>query len=315
MLNYALRRVLLLVPVLVLVTLVAFALVRIVPGDPAEAQLGEGATPEQIEALRQEYGLDDPLWRQYTSWLADAVRLDFGEALRGSRAEVRDLIGERLPVTAELALLSVIIGTALGISTGIVSAVFAGSVLDTAMKLFAFVGLGVPSFVLGSLAVLLPAVWWGWTPPSDYVSFFSDPVSNLSQFILPSVVLGLGLAGTIARMTRSQMVEVLRQDYIRTARAKGLGESNVMLRHALRNALIPVITLTGLQLGGLLGGTVVTESIFALPGMGRLVIESVEQRDYASLQAIVVVMSTAYLLINLVVDLSYAVIDPRIRVS
>ena len=313
MTRYILQRLIMVIPVLLGVTLITFFAMRVLPGDLAQAQLGENATPEALQAFRQEHGLDDPLVTQYVHWLGNLVRFDLGDSLRGRDQPVLAEIGDRLPVTFELALVSLFFSLLIAFPAGIISAVKQDTLLDYAARIISMFGLAVPSFVVGSMMVTLPAIWFGWIPPIRYTPFISDPVSNISQFILPGIALGAGLAGTITRMIRSQMLEVLRQDYVRTARAKGLGEATIIYRHSLRNALIPVLTVIGLQLGVLLGGTIIIESIFALPGLGRLMVESVNLRDYPTIQGVVVLMSVTYVVVNLLVDISYAWLDPRVR--
>lgn len=315
MVQYTLRRILLVIPVMIGVTLVVFFLMRVVPGDPAHAQLGEFATPEQLEAFREEHGLNQPLVVQYGQWVANIMQFDLGESLRGDRRPVIDRLVDRLPVTLELALISMAMAIVLGFTAGTISAVRQNTIVDYVSRVISLVGLAVPSFVMGSLFVLLPAVWWGWAPPLSWVEFTSDPIANLQMLILPAIALGMTLAGSIARMVRSSVLEVLRQDFVRTAHAKGLPGGTVLWRHTMRNALIPVVTILGLQTGVLLSGTIIIETIFGLPGLGRLMLETITTRDYQTLQGIVLLMSVVYVVINLVVDLSYAYIDPRIRYS
>ena len=313
MTTYLLRRLLLVIPVMLGVTFIVFFVMRVVPGDPAEAQLGEFATPEQTAALREEYDLDRPLPEQYLRWVGGLATFDLGLSLRGSREPVADQIVDRLPVTLELAVLSIMVALLIGVPTGVISAVKQGTILDYACRVLAIVGLAVPTFVMASLLVLLPAIWWGWSPPLTYRSLAEDWDYNLRMFAFPAIALGATFAGTISRMVRSQMLEVLRHDYVRTAHAKGLKGNVVLWRHAMRNAWIPVFTLVGLQLGVLLGGTVITESIFGLPGLGRLMLDSITARDYQTIQGVVLFMSVAYVLVNIVVDVSYGFLDPRIR--
>jgi len=311
--RYVLQRILLVVPVLLGVTLITFFAMRVLPGDLAQTQLGESATPQALEAFRNEHGLNDPLITQYVRWVGDLARFDLGDSLRGRDQSVLAEIGNRLPVTLELALISLFFSLLIAFPAGIISAVKQDTVADYAARILSVSGLAIPSFVIGSMMITLPAIWWGWIPPIRYTPFLSDPIANVSQFILPGMALGAGLAGSVTRMIRSQLLEVLRQDYVRTARAKGLSGKVIIYRHAMRNALIPVLTVIGLQLGVLLGGTIIIESIFALPGLGRLMVESVNLRDYPTIQGVVVLMSFMYVLVNLLVDLSYAWLDPRIR--
>ncbi len=313
MTRYILQRLLLVVPVLLGVTLITFFAMRVLPGDLAQAQLGENATPDALEAFRTEHGLNDPLPIQYVRWVGDLARFDLGDSLRGRDQSVLAEIGKRIPVTFELAFFALFFSLIISFPAGIISAVRQDSAMDYASRIFSMAGLAIPSFVIGSMMITLPAIWWGWIPPIRYTPFLTDPMANMSQFILPGIALGAGLAGSVTRMIRSQLLEVLRQDYIRTAHAKGLSGRLIISRHAMRNALIPVLTVIGLQLGVLLGGTIIIESIFALPGLGRLMIESINLRDYPTIQGVVVLMSFIYVGVNLLVDLSYAWLDPRIR--
>ncbi len=303
------------VPVLLGVTLIAFFAMRVLPGDLATTQLGENATPEAIASFREEFRLDDPLPVQYVRWLGDLARLDLGDSMRGREQSVRDEILSRLPVTFELAIFALFFSLLISFPAGIISAVRQDTLMDYAARIISMAGLAIPSFVIGSMMITLPAIWFGWIPPIRYTPFVDDPMKNVSQFILPGIALGAALAGTVTRMIRSQLLEVLRQDYVRTARAKGIAEHLIIYRHSLRNALIPVLTVIGLQVGVLLGGTIIIESIFALPGLGRLMVESVNLRDYPMVQGVVVFLSFTYVIVNLVVDLSYAWLDPRIRYS
>jgi peptide/nickel transport system permease protein len=302
-------------PVLLGVTLVTFFAMRVIPGDLAQATLGENATPETVAAFREEHGLDDPLVLQYLRWVGGLAKFDLGDSFRGANQPVLDEITRRIPVTLELALFSLFFSLIIAFPAGIISAVKQDSLADYSARIISMAGLAVPSFVMGSLMITLPAIWWGWIPPIRYTGFTDNPIDNVAQFILPGLALGAGLAGSVTRMIRSQLLEVLRQDYIRTARAKGVAGHLVVYRHAMRNALIPVLTVIGLQLGVLLGGTIIIESIFALPGLGRLMVESVNLRDYPVVQGAVVFLAFAYVLVNLVVDLTYAWLDPRIRYS
>jgi len=313
--RYIIQRLVMVVPVLLGVTLIAFFAMRVLPGDLATTQLGENATPEAIASFREEFRLDDPLPVQYVRWLGDLARLDLGDSMRGREQSVRDEIVSRLPVTFELAIFALFFSLLISFPAGIISAVRQDTLMDYAARIISMAGLAIPSFVIGSMMITLPAIWFGWIPPIRYTPFVDDPMKNMSQFILPGIALGAALAGTVTRMIRSQLLEVLRQDYVRTARAKGIAEHLIIYRHSLRNALIPVLTVIGLQVGVLLGGTIIIESIFALPGLGRLMVESVNLRDYPMVQGVVVFLSFTYVIVNLVVDLSYAWLDPRIRYS
>jgi peptide/nickel transport system permease protein len=299
---------------LVLATMVVFAGVRALPGDPALALAGEERDPASLEAVREQYGLNDPVWLQYLHYLQNIVRGDLGRSVR-TNIPVRDLLASALPVTLELSVLALLVATLVGVLAGIVAAVRRGKPAEWLANGFALVGLSVPNFWLGLMAILYLSVALGLFPASGHVPFSEDPAQNLYHMVLPAVILGFGLAAVIMRQTRSSMLESMSTDYIRTARAKGLGERTVIGVHALRNSLIVVVTIVGLQLGALISGAVVTEQIFALPGFGKLTVDSVFQRDYPVIQGVVLVTATAYIVINLLVDLLYSVIDPRIRVT
>jgi len=313
--RYVVQRLFMVIPVLLGVTLVTFFAMRVIPGDLAQATLGENATPEAVAAFREEHGLDDPLVVQYLRWVGGLARFDLGDSFRGADQPVLDEVLRRLPVTFELALFALFFSLIISFPAGIISAVKQDSLADYSARIISMFGLAVPSFVMGSLMFTLPAIWWGWIPPIRYTGFTDNPIDNMALFVLPGLALGAGLAGSVTRMIRSQLLEVLRQDYIRTARAKGVAGHLVVYRHAMRNALIPVLTVIGLQVGVLLGGTIIIESIFTLPGLGRLMIESVSLRDYPMVQGIVVFLAFAYVVVNLLVDLTYAWLDPRIRYS
>jgi len=312
--RYLLRRAGQSVVTLVLSTIVVFAGVRALPGDPARALAGEQNDPAQIAAIRAKYGLDDPIWVQYWNYLKNSLHGDFGTSVR-TGIPVSDMLKSALPVTAELSVLAMGLAAVIGILAGIVAATRRGTVAEWLANGFALLGLSVPNFWLGLMAILWLAVSLELLPASGYVPFREDPGQNLEHMILPAVVLGTQLAAVIMRQTRSSMLDALETDYIRTARAKGLQERTVIWVHGLRNSLIVVVTIVGLQLGALISGAVVTERIFALPGFGKLTVDAVFQRDYPVIQAVVLVTATAYIVINLLVDLLYSLIDPRIRVS
>ncbi|MBI5813807.1 ABC transporter permease [Allomeiothermus silvanus] len=312
MTRFFLRRLVGGLPTLLLVTVMVFALTRVLPGDPALLLLGEEATPELVAKLRDELGLNRPLYVQYASWLGSLLRGDFGRSLRDN-ARVAPILWQKLPTTLELALFALLIALLLGIPTGVVAALRRGSATDAGVTVLALSGISVPNFFLGILLVYLFSIRLGWIPPSGYVEPWVDLRKNLSLMLLPALTLGTALAGALARFTRNSMLEVLSQDYVRTARAKGLAGRVVIYKHALRNAAIPVVTVLGLQLGGLLGGAVVTEQVFSIPGFGRLVVDSVFNRDFPVLQAVVLFSAIAVFLVNVLIDLLYAAIDPRIR--
>ncbi|WMT55923.1 ABC transporter permease [Truepera radiovictrix] len=311
---FILRRCVTAVPTLIIVTLMVFGIQRALPGDPALIIAGEQRDPEVIAYIRERYRLNDPVPVQYVAWLAQVVRGDLGRSIRTNQS-VTELILQKLPVTLQLALLSMLVALLIAIPIGVLSAVRKDTALDYAGTLFALSGLSVPNFWLGILLILVVSVQWNLLPASGYVEFSRDPVENLRRMIMPSLVLGTGLAAVIMRQLRASMLEALKQDYVRTARAKGLFGRRVVLRHALRNALIPVVTLIGLQMGALLSGAVLTEQVFSIPGFGKLIVDAVFNRDYAVVQGVVLVTATAYIVINLLVDIAYALLNPRIGVG
>ncbi|MEV0428463.1 ABC transporter permease [Micromonospora sp. NPDC049836] len=299
---------------LLLSTVVVFLGVRALPGDPALALAGEDRSPEALEAIRHHYGLDQPLPIQFGQYVARVVQGDFGVSIR-TGIPVSSMLGTALPVTVELSLLAIVLAAALGVGAGVLAAVRRGRPAEWLANGLALIGLSVPHFWLGLLAILYLSVAAGLFPASGFVPLLQDPVDNLHHIVLPAVILGTGLAAIIMRQTRSAMLEALSSDHVRTAKAKGLRPRAVITRHALRNSLIVVVTIVGLQLGGLISGAVVTEQIFGLPGFGKMTIDAVFQRDYPVIQAVVLLTATAYIVINFLVDLLYSVIDPRIRVT
>ena len=311
MLPFILRRFLTAIPTLLIVTLMVFTIQRMLPGDPALILAGEQQDPEVIAFIRAKYRLDDPVPVQYFAWLGQVARGDLGRSIRTNQP-VTELIFEKLPVTAELALLSLLVALVIAIPIGVISAVRKDTPLDYAGTVFALSGLSIPNFWLGIMLILLVSVQWNLLPASGYVEFGKDPVGNLERMIMPAFVLGTGLAAVLMRQMRSSMLEVLKQDYVRTAQAKGLMRRIVVLRHALRNALIPVVTILGLQMGALLSGAVLTEQVFTIPGFGKLVVDAVFNRDYAVVQGVVLFTAAAYIAINLLVDIAYAALNPRI---
>ncbi len=310
--QYVVKRLIAMIPVLIGVSAAIFVIVRMLPGDMAVILAGEGATPEQIETIRDQLGLNEPLPAQYMDWLAGILQGDFGTSRR-TGIEIGPEIVRRLPITLELTILAMLFSLVIAIPAGVVSALRQDSALDYGARLFSIGGLSVPEFWTGLLFLVLPVIWFGWAPNMAYVALWENPRANLEQFLFPAVAMGISLSAIITRMVRSSLLEVLRADYIRTARAKGLVESRVVLKHALRNAFIPVVTILGLQLGRLLGGAVVLERIYSLPGLGRFVFEAISERDYLMLQTVVLVIALSYALVNLAVDLAYAWLDPRIR--
>ncbi|MBQ0904408.1 ABC transporter permease [Micromonospora sp. U21] len=299
---------------LLLSTIVVFFGVRALPGDPALALAGEDRSPEALEAIRRHYGLDQPLPLQFAQYVERMAQGDFGVSIR-TGTPVSSMLTTALPVTVELSVLAILLATALGVGAGVLAAVRRGRPAEWVANGMALIGLSVPHFWLGLLAILYLSVATGLFPASGFVPILEDPVDNLHHIVLPAVILGTGLAAIIMRQTRSAMLDSLSSDYVRTAKAKGLRPRAVITRHALRNSLIVVVTVVGLQLGGLISGAVVTEQIFGLPGFGKMTIDAVFQRDYPVIQAVVLLTATAYIVINFFVDLLYSVIDPRIRVT
>ena len=310
--RYVARRVAVLVPTLFVVSILIFTLQQLLPGDAALALAGEEHDPAVVAAIRAKYHLDRPLPVQYARWIGNVLLGDFGHSLR-SRIPVSELLASKLPVTAELAFCSMLIALAIGVPAGILSAARKGTPLDVAANLVALSGLSVPHFWLGIMLILLFAVRLGWLPASGYVPPWEDLRTNLTTILLPSFVLGTGVAGVMMRHTRSAMLETLGADYVRTARAKSVPERLVVVKHALRNALIPVITLGAIEFGRLLSGAVLTEQIFAIPGLGKLLVDGVLNRDYAVVQGVVLVSATLFVLLNLVADVLYFVANPRLR--
>jgi peptide/nickel transport system permease protein len=313
--HYLMRRLALLVPTLLGVSIVVFVLVRLLPGDAVALQLQDArSTAADEAALRSQLGIDRPIFVQYVDWLGSLARADLGHSFRTHQPVVEELAG-RLPVTAELGVLALLIATVVAVAVGVTSAVKQDTWADYAARSAAIGLLAIPGFWLGTLVVTLPSVWWHWTPPLRYVRLTEDPVKNLSIIVIPAVILGLGLSGGLMRLVRTQMLEVLRQDFIRTASAKGLAEYTVVIHHALKNAFIPALTVLGLQVALLVSGTVVLESIFVLPGMGRYLLESVQARDYPSIQGLNLIFAVVIVFTNLLVDLLYGWLDPRVRYS
>jgi peptide/nickel transport system permease protein len=317
--TYVLRRVLLMFPLLVGVSIVVFAMVRILPGDVATLMVAGGQdggavarNEETIQAIRRSLNLDQPLHVQYALWLGQVARGDLGQSYWTKRPIIEE-IGRALPITIELAVLSVLIAVLVGLPLGVLSAVRQDTGLDYTGRLFSIGALSLPDFWIGTMLVLFPLLWFGWIPTIRYTPLLVDPWANIQQMIFPALALGVHNSGPIMRITRSSMLEVLRQDYVRTAWAKGLREAQVVWGHALKNASIPVLSLIGLRLGRLLGGTVVLEQIFVLPGLGLLVLGAITERDYPLLQGVVILFAGIFLVVNLIVDLLYAWLDPRIR--
>ena len=314
MTGFILRRVGAALIVLFLSSILVFAGIRALPGDPVLALSGEERDPVALEQTRHKYGLDEPVLVQYVKWLSLAVQGDLGESTR-TGLDVTTVIVERLPITLELAALSVLIGLMIGIPAGIWAAVRRGFSADYVTTSVALVGISVPNFFLGLVLILVFAVHLQWLPASGYVPFVDDPIENLKRMIMPAFVLGTGLAAVVMRQVRSSMLEALSADYVRSARAKGLSEPVVVGVHALRNSLITVVTLVGLQMGALISGAVVTETIFVIPGFGKLTIDAIFERDFPLIQGVVLVAAVGYVVVNLIVDLLYSLINPRIRIA
>jgi len=311
-LSFLPRRLLQLVPTLFLVSVLIFLLQQLLPGDPALVMAGEEADPAVIEQIRQKYRLDQPLPMQYLHWIGGVLRGDLGESMR-IQQPVATLIAEKLPVTLQLAAMAMVFAIAIGIPAGIVSAVRKGTAWDVGANVLALGGLSVPNFWLGILMIFLFSVTLGWLPASGFVSPFEDLGQSLATTVMPAFVLGSGIAAVLMRHMRSAMLQAMSADYVRTARAKGLLEHVVVIRHALRNALTPVITLGALEFGTLLSGAVLTEQVFSIPGFGKLIVDAVFNRDYAVVQGVVLVTATVYILLNLLADVLYVLVNPRLR--
>lgn len=312
--NYVAGRLLSTLPVLLLVSIVTFTLIRVIPGDLVVTRLGENANAQDVEKLRAILGLDRSIPVQYLEWVGNLLRGDPGRSLT-SDLPVGEQLWRRLPVTMELTILSMALAVAIGVPLGIISATRRNSLGDHFVRVIAVLGQAVPNFWLAILLLTFLSIYFAWVPPFTYRSIFEDPLANLEQFMLPVMVSGYALSSIIMRLTRSSLLEVLGHDYIRTARSKGLTEGLIVRRHALRNALIPIVTVIGTQAGALIGGSIIVETIFSLPGVGRLTLQAIVDRDYTQLQFNVLFIAAVVVFTNLVVDLSYAYIDPRIRVG
>jgi peptide/nickel transport system permease protein len=299
---------------LAIISVIVFTGVRLIPGDPARVMAGAEADEAGLDEIREKYGLKDPVPVQYVRWVGLALRGDLGESIR-TREPVARTVLAKLPITIELACLSIVIALSIAIPAGVAAAVRRNTAWDVLASGLSLCGVSIPNFWLGIMLILLFSVRLGWLPASGFVPLAQDPLGNLQRMLMPAVVLGTGLAAVLMRQTRNRMIEVLSADYVRTARSKGLDGRAVIFRHAIRNALIPVVTILGLQMGALMSGAVVTEQIFVVPGFGRLIVEAVFTRDYPLVQGVVLITATAYVLTNLLVDLSYSVLDPRIRLA
>ncbi len=314
MTRYLVVRLISVIPTLVGISILVFGITYLIPGDPALIIAGSEATPEVVAGLRQQWGLDQPIYVRYAAWLGNIVQGNLGNSYF-SRQTVLQLVGNALPVTLELAVLALLVAVAIAIPTGIISAVRAGSWFDVGAAALGFVGLSIPGFWLGIMLIYVFAVYLQQLPAGGFTPISAGLVPNLQSMILPAIALGTFASTQLMRYLRASLLDVLHADHIRTARAKGLGERAVLVRHALRNALISFTTVLGVQMGYLLGGTVITESVFALPGMGRLVLTAILNRDYQVATGIILLIATAFVLINLLVDLLYPVLDPRVRLG
>lgn len=309
---YIIKRLMLLLPTLFFITLIVFILARLIPGDVVQLMFQEQGYAKDLAAMRTLLGLDRPLHMQYVHWLGKVLQGDLGTSLWTKNPVLEEIV-YRLPVTLELGLLAMVFALCMAIPIGILSAVRQDTWQDYLARSVAIGGLSVPSFWLATIAIVLPAYYFGWTPPIQYIPFATDPWGHLGQFLLPAFILGLASAASVMRLTRAMMLEVLRQDYVRTAWSKGLRAGTVFLKHGLRNAIIPVITILGIQLAQVAGGTVIMESIFGLPGMGKFLFDALLQRDYPVVQGVNLLLASIIVVMNLLTDLTYALIDPRIR--
>ncbi|MHB1416034.1 MAG: ABC transporter permease [Chloroflexota bacterium] len=314
MVSFIIRRLIQTIPVLLFASIMIFLLMRMIPGDPAVVLGGEDATPEQLETIRHRLGLDQPLPVQYVIWVGNVLHGDLGKSIISSQP-VTQLLMQKVPATGELALGALLIATIVGIPLGMAAALRRGSALDMAVTAYTSTALGIPNFWIGILLIILFVIVLGWLPPGGRVPLTENPGMAWKYLLMPVLTLSVQTSGILIRFTRTAMLEVLPEDYIRTARSKGLTEQAIVVRHALRNALIPVVTVIGLQLGRLLGGAVIAEMIFAWPGVGRLVIQAVGQRDYAIVQGVLLLLVIVFVLINLITDLLYGLLDPRIRLA
>lgn len=314
LMEHILRRMVQMIPTLLGLTLAVFLVMRVIPGDAAVAMLEESPTAAQKDAIRAELGLDKPIHEQYLKWMAGLMRGDMGTSFWTNQPVLTE-IKRAAPVTIELGLLAAFTAALVGIPVGILSAVKQNTAFDYVGRSVSIMALSIPNFWLGTLAIVLPAIWFGWVPPTTYRPIWEAPLHNLGQFWMPTLVTGLSASGALTRMTRSAMLEVLREDYVRTAQAKGLAPGVIIRRHALKNAMIPVVTMFGTLLAGMLTGAVITETLFNLPGFGRLTIDAISQRDYPLIQGAVLLFGVTYVVINLVIDLSYVMLNPRIRLG
>ncbi len=303
-----------LIPVILIVGIIVFALIHLTPGDPAAVILGDQATPEAVANLREQLGLNDPLPVQFIHWFSGVLHFDFGESIFMGEPVTRALLDRAQP-TILLTIYALMFQIAIGVPAGVISAVKHNSIVDRIVTVVAISGAAIPTFFLGILLILFFAVRLGWLPSGGYTPLHEDPIAHFKKMLMPAFALGFSSAGLLARLVRSSMLDVMREDYVRTALAKGLPMRLVVIRHALRNALIPALTVIGTSVGALLGGAVVTETVFTIPDMGRLVVQSISRRDYPVIQGAVMVIAMTYVIVNLVVDLLYVYIDPRVRLG
>lgn len=313
--QYAIKRIGLFIPTVLLVTVIVFVVMRLIPGDPALAILSADDavyTQEELQLLREELGTDRPIYIQYVEWIGGLARGDFGTSYWWG-GPVMERLGERIPVTIELALLGIALAVICAVPLGVISAIKPDSPLDYLSRIFTLVGISIPTFFSGILLTILLIRAFDWLPPLGYEDIWEDPWTNIKQLVLPALALGFYDMAFIARVTRSSMMEILREDYMRTARAKGLRETVVLARHGLKNAVLPVLTISGWQFGRLFGGTVIIEKIFLIPGVGQLLIDAIYQRDFPTIQAVIVIVALSIVVVNLLVDLLYGWLDPRIR--
>ncbi len=310
--RYLAKRLLIAVPSLLIASLIVFTLPRLLPGDAVQLMLAEKAYAKDVDELRAKLGLDRPLAVQYVEWLGRVAQGDLGESLWTRRPVLQEL-GQRLPITLELAFFALAFALLIALPVGVISAARADTLQDYLARSAAIVGLSVPGFWLATLLIVLPAIWWGWRPLIEFTEFSKNPLAHVAQFLLPALILGVAAGAALMRLTRSMLLEVLRQDYVRTAWAKGLAERVIVLKHGLRNAIIPVVTLLGTQLPQIIGGTVIIETVFGLPGMSRFLFDAINQRDYPVIQGVNLVVVSTIVTLNLAVDALYAVLDPRIR--
>src|SRR2546421_1813106 len=310
--RYIAKRLLIALPSLLIASLIVFTLPRLIPGDAVQLMVAETGYAKDLDELRAKLGLNRPLHVQYVDWMGHVARGDLGESL-WTRRPVLEEIGQRLPVTGELALCATIVALLIAVPVGVLSAARQDTLGDYVARSAAILGLSMPNFWLATLIIVLPAIWWGWRPVAAYVDFSRDPLGHVTQFFLPALILGIAVSAALMRLMRGMLLEVLRQDYVRTAWAKGLAERKVVLKHALRNAIIPVVTLLGTQLPQIIGGTVIIETVFGLPGMSRFLFDAINHRDYPVIQGVNLLVVSTVVIVNLAVDALYAVLDPRIR--